>query len=103
MKKVSVIVVYDSDNSNKYVVKTLTAIHQGKHVPLIRVFSKFQLEQATSFNEMYSRVLNLLKANNMYASYTEAFGRKFYDIAWVSVKTFAIKQFGYTEKGGQDD
>ena len=96
MKKVSVVVVYDK---SEYVVKAITAIHKGNHIPLIWADSKFQLEQATSFYDMYSKVLSLLKANNMYPSYVEAFGRKFYDIAWVNVETFTTERFGYTEKG----
>lgn len=96
MKKVSVIVVCDRKN---YIVKSITAIHKGVHIPLICADSKLQLEQATSFHDMYNKVLSLLKANNMYPSYVEAFNRRFYDIAWVNVKTFAIEQFGYTEKG----
>lgn len=100
MKKVSVVVVYDR---NKYIVKAITAIHKGNHIPLIWADSKFQLEQATSLHDMYNKVLSLLKANNMYPGYVEAFDRKFYDIAWVNVKTFTIEQFGYTQKGGQDD
>lgn len=96
MEKVSVIVVYDRKN---YIVKAITAIHKGNHIPLIWADSKLQLEQATSLYDMYNKVLSLLKANNMYPSYVEAFGRKFYDIAWVNVKTFAIEKLGYTEKG----
>lgn len=96
MKKVSVVVAYDK---SKYVVKSITAIHKGNHISLVSADSKFQLGQATSLRDMYSKVLNLLKANNMYPSYVEAFGRKFYDIAWVNVETFAIEKLGYTEKG----
>lgn len=96
MKKVSVVVVYDR---NKYIVKSITAIHRGNHIPLIWADSKLQLEQATSLHDMYNKVLSLLKANNMYPSYVEAFDRRFYDIAWVNVETFAIEQLGYTEKG----
>ena len=96
MKKVSVVVVYDR---NKYTVKAITAIHKGNYIPLIWADSKIQLEQGTSFNDMYSKVLSLLKANNMYCGYMEAFDRRFYNIAWVNVKTFAIEWFGYSEKG----
>lgn len=96
MKKVSVIVVY---NSTTYTVLSVTAIHKENHISLICADSKIQLEQGTSFNDMYSKVLSLLKVNNMYCGYMEAFGRRFYNIAWINVKTFAIEKFGYSEKG----
>ena len=41
MKKVSVVVVYDK---SEYVVKAITAIHKGNHIPLIWANSKFHLQ-----------------------------------------------------------
>ena len=96
MKNVGVVVVY---NKITYTVFSVTVIHKKNHIPLIWADSKVQLEPGASFSDMYNKVLNLLKANNMYCDYMEAFGGRFYNIAWVNIKTFAIERYGYNEKG----
>ena len=50
------------------------------------------------FNNMYKRVLNMLKANNHYCGYDIQFGRKFYDILWVNSKLPSSgDRYGYFE------
>ena len=94
MKKVSAVVVFDNANLK---VLSLTVNHRGNYISMIRPGSKLQLEEGLSLQDMYQKILGLLKANHMYAGYYEFAGARYYDILWIDSATCHIAQYGYKE------
>ena len=98
MKKVNVVVVFDNDNLQ---VLSLTVNHRGNYISMIRPDSKLQLERGTSFQDVYQKILALLKANHMYAGYHEIAGARYYDIMWIDSRTHHIDQYNYLGGGNK--
>lgn len=92
MKKVSVVVVFDNA---KLKVLSLTVQHRGGYTSMIRPGGSMRLGENDTLQAMYRQVLDLLKANHMYAGYKELAGTRYYDILWIDSATYHIAQYNY--------
>lgn len=94
MKRVSVIVIHNDYKT----IKTMTARYNqsGELIPLIR--DNVNPYTYDCFHDLYTSVLTILKNNNMYAKYYNAFGVKWYDVQWINENyPTSIESFGYNE------
>ena len=88
MKKVSATVIY-RDNT----IYNLTVNHKGN---LTQLVTNDSANSNGSFQDMYKRVLNTLKNNNLYCGYYDVFNRRWYDIQFINLDSpFTIDKIGY--------
>ena len=94
-QRVSGVCVYHGTKLYKFVVASTSHVSE----PSIVIYDNRDGEDFDTFNELYSRLLKLLKVNHFYAkSSVSYFGRVFYDIYFVDYEnpTF-VNQFGHRE------
>ena len=88
MKKVSATVIY-RDN----IIYNLTVNHKGN---LTQLVTNDSANSNSSFQDMYKRVLKILKNNNLYCGYYDMFNRRWYDIQFINLdRPFTIDKIGY--------
>ena len=89
MKKCNCTVIYRHTN-NHYELINITAKHKHENISLYTTSEQYLL-----FNEMYSAVLTILKANNFYVHTWKMFEGTWYDIDFIDVDNWEINRYPY--------
>ena len=89
MKKCNCIVVY-RHIKKRYEILRITVKHKNENIPLYAANEQYRF-----FDEMYSAVLEILKANNFYVHTWEMFESTWYDIDFIDVDNFEICRYSY--------
>ena len=89
MKKCTCTVIYRYNN-NQYELINITVKHKHENIPLYTTSEQYLL-----FDEMYSAVLALLKANSFYVHTWKMFKSTWYDIDFIDVDNFEICRYSY--------
>ena len=89
MKKCTCTVIYRYNN-NHYELINITVKHKHENISLYTTSEQYLL-----FDEMYSAVLEILKANNFYVHTWEMFESTWYDIDFIDVDNWEINRYPY--------
>ena len=89
MKKCTCTVIYRYVE-NRYELINITAKHKHENISLYTTSEQYLL-----FDEMYSAVLEILKANNFYVHTWEMFESTWYDIDFIDVDNWEINRYSY--------
>lgn len=99
MKKASAQVIFNSETRQ---VINLTIKHGNVLIPLIDYSNNINLPyKYANFQEMYSAILTLAKANNFYFSSYEAFGVIWYDVSFLDIvkHPYKFEKYGFRKEG----
>lgn len=89
MKKCTCIVIYRYVNKH-YELINITVKHKHENISLYTTSEQYLL-----FDEMYSAVLAILKANNFYVHARKMFDSTWYDIDFIDVDNWEINRYSY--------
>ena len=89
MKKCTCIVIYRYVEK-RYEILSITVKHKNENIPLYAANEQYRF-----FDEMYSAVLEILKANNFYVHTWEMFESTWYDIDFIDVDNWEINRYSY--------
>ena len=89
MKKCTCTVIYRYVKKH-YEILNITVKHKNENIPLYAANEQYRF-----FDEMYSAVLEILKANNFCVHTWEMFGSTWYDIDFIDVDNFEICRYSY--------
>ena len=89
MKKCNCIVVY-RHIKKRYEILNITVKHKNENIPLYAANEQYRF-----FDEMYSAVLEILKANNFYVHNWEMFESTWYDVDFIDVDNWEINRYSY--------
>lgn len=83
MKKCSATVIYKGNELYSVYVN-----RKGFITPLLRYDNNNTetIRKYENFQELYKSVILMLKANNLYCSYIDAFNAKWYDIQFINIE-----------------
>lgn len=94
-KRVTGMCIYHGTKLYKFVV-AVTSVGDAAGIEL---YNNRDGEDFGTFNELYSRLLKLLKSNNFYAKSFSAFNRVFYDIYFIDYENpTLVDKYGYNER-----
>lgn len=95
MKKVNCIVMYSFNID--YKIHNITVKHKSNNIKLFDnncdQLHTLHKDRFNTFNDLYKRVLNILKVNNMYVAAWDMFNVKWYDIDFIDIDTLVIDRF----------
>ena len=89
MKKCTCTVIYRYVE-NRYELINIMAKHKHENISLYTTSEQYLL-----FDEMYSAVLTLLKANSFYVHTWKMFESTWYDIDFIDVDNWEINRYSY--------
>ena len=89
MKKCTCTVIYRYVEK-RYEILSITVKHKNENIPLYAANEQYRF-----FDEMYSAVLEILKANNFYVHTWEMFESILYDVDFIDVDNWEIKRYSY--------
>ena len=89
MKKCTCIVIYRYIDKH-YELINITVKHKHENIPLYAANEQYRF-----FDEMYSAVLEILKANNFYVHTWEMFKSTWYDIDFIDIDNPEINRYSY--------
>ena len=89
MKKCTCIVIYRYVEK-RYEILSITVKHKNENIPLYAANEQYRF-----FDEMYSAVLEILKANNFYVHTWKMFESTWYDVDFIDVDNFEICRYSY--------
>lgn len=96
-KRVTGMCIYHGTKLYKFVV-AVTSVGEVSDMG-IELYNNRDGEDFDTFNELYSRLLKLLKNNNFYAKSFSAFNRVFYDIYFIDYENpTLVDNYGYNER-----
>ena len=89
MKKCTCTVIYRYVEKH-YEILNIMIKHKNENIPLYTTSEQYLL-----FDEMYSAVLEILKANNFYVHAWKMFGGTMYDIDFIDIDNWEINRYSY--------
>lgn len=89
MKKCTCTVIYKYVEK-RYEILNITVKHKNENIPLYAANEQYRF-----FDEMYSTVLAILKANNFYVHTWKMFKSTWYDIDFIDIETCEINRYPY--------
>ena len=89
MKKCTCTVIYRYVKKH-YEISNITIKHKNENIPLYTTSGQYRF-----FDEMYSAVLEILKANNFYVHTWEMFESTWYDVDFIDIDNPEIKRYSY--------
>ena len=99
MKKASAQVIFNSETMQ---IINLTIKHGDALIPMIDYSNDINLPyKYANFQQMYSAILTLAKANNFYFSSYEAFEVIWYDVSFIDIvkHPYEFKKYGFRKEG----